>query len=165
MLPVTLAPEPLSRENFAPFGEVIECRGTEPTPMNGSRFALYSDLCRIDIDHGARIAVRIAKCLVATELPLRVAVMERHPLGSQAFVPLTPAPMVLVVAPPGITFCPRDLRAFVSDGAQGINYGRGTWHMPLIGFREGQRYLVIDRHGDGSNCESRELDCDIVISA
>ena len=84
--------------------------------------------------------------------------VERHPLGSQAFVPLTRCRMVVVVAPPGESVDPQDLRAFVTNGRQGINYHRGTWHMPLIAFDEGQEFLIVDRGGSEPNCEQHTLD-------
>ena len=91
-------------------------------------------------------------------LPLRVDKVERHPLGSQAFVPLARTVMVLVVAPPGEGVRADDLKAFVTNGRQGFNYHRGTWHMPLIGLEAGQEFLVVERGGDGSNCDVHEFD-------
>jgi ureidoglycolate lyase len=89
--------------------------------------------------------------------------VERHPLGSQAFVPLSPATMVVVVAPPGDAVRASDLRAFVSNGRQGINYHRGTWHMPLIAFEAGQEFLIIDRVGDVPNCDTCSLDASVML--
>jgi ureidoglycolate lyase len=89
--------------------------------------------------------------------------VERHPLGSQAFVPLSPCRMVIVVAPPGEGVDPGDLRAFVTSGRQGINYHRGTWHMPLIAFDAGQEFLVVDRRADMPNCEQHELDVVVML--
>jgi len=105
-----------------------------------------------------RVAVSIARCRVATSLPLRIDMVERHPLGSQAFVPLTPCRMIIVVAPPEESVEARDLRAFVSNGRQGVNYHRGTWHMPLIAFDAGQEFLIIDRASDVPNCDEHSLD-------
>jgi len=83
--------------------------------------------------------------------------VERHPLGSQAFIPLAEFPFVVVVAPPGESVARGDLCAFVTNGKQGINYHRGTWHMPLIALEAGQRFLVIERGGDESNCDEHSL--------
>jgi ureidoglycolate lyase len=79
--------------------------------------------------------------------------VERHPLSSQAFLPLAPTPFLVVVAPPGHTPDPGDLRAFVTRGQQGVNYARGTWHHPLIAFGRPGDFLVVDRGGDGENCD------------
>lgn len=154
----TLTPEPLTSERFAPFGDVIETslRGSEP--MNTARFERFDDLCNIDIATGGRVSVSIARCRTATKLPLQLDMVERHPLGSQAFIPLGPCEMIIVVAPPRESVDVDDLRAFVTNRRQGFNYRRGTWHMPLISFVEGQEYLVIDRAGSEPNCEEHTLD-------
>ena len=100
----------------------------------------------------------IARCRVATSLPYRIDMVERHPHGSQAFVPLKPCRLVIVVAPPVETVDVQDLRAFVTNGQQGVNYRPGTWHMPLIAFEEGQEFLIIDREADAPNCDEHWLD-------
>ncbi len=86
--------------------------------------------------------------------------MERHPLGSQAFVPLAKISFVVVVAPAGEWVRAEDLRAFVTDGTQGVNYFRGTWHMPLIALEAGQSFLVIDRGDEGPDANPN---CDEVL--
>ena len=129
--------------------------------MNDARFERFDDLCNVDVD--GRVAVSVARCRTATALPYRFDIVERHPLGSQAFVPLTPAEFVVVVAPPAASVDARDLRAFVTNGKQGINYHRGTWHMPLIAFEAGQRFLVIDRAGETPNCDEHTLDESVLL--
>lgn len=154
---IRLQPEPLSRDGFAPYGDVIESAAASTAAMNAARFERFDDLCRVETQDNARVAVSIARCLVANTLPYRIDMVERHPLGSQAFVPLTAAKMVVVVAPPGAAVRASDLRAFVTNGRQGINYHRGTWHMPLIAFTAGQEFLIIDRVGDVPNCDECSL--------
>lgn len=153
---VTLRPLPLTTERFAPFGDVIETVNTRRGSMNESRFDRFDDLACIDVDD--RVSISIARSRSATSLPYRFEVVERHPRGSQAFVPLDPFRFVVVVAPPGEAVEARDLQAFVTNGRQGINYRRGTWHMPLIALEAGQRFLVIDRASDGPNCDEHVLD-------
>ncbi len=75
-----------------------------------------------------------------------------------SYSPLSPCKMVVVVAPPEESVDAGDLRAFVTNGRQGINYHRGTWHMPLIAFDAGQEFLIIDRAGDVPNCDEHSLD-------
>jgi ureidoglycolate lyase len=154
---ITLVPEPLTRERFAPFGDVIEASQDHPNAMNEARFERFNDLCDVDLG-GGDVSISVTRCRAATSLPLRVDLVERHPLGSQAFVPLSPCRMVVVVAPPGEGVSATDLRAFVTNGRQGINYHRGTWHMPLIAFEAGQEFLIVDRGGHEANCEVHELD-------
>jgi ureidoglycolate lyase len=156
-----LEPVPLTPERFAPYGDVIETSAHVHEAMNEARFERFDDLCNIDVD--GRVAVSVARCRTATALPYRFDIVERHPLGSQAFVPLTPVEFVVVVAPPAETVDASDLRAFVTNGRQGINYHRGTWHMPLIAFEAGQRFLVIDRAGDTPNCDEHTLDESVLL--
>jgi len=162
---LSLRPEPLTSERFAPYGDVIESVPDKVAAMNEARFQRFDDLCNIDIASGGRVAVSIARCRAPTRLPLRLDMVERHPLGSQAFVPLTPCRMVVVVAPPGESVAAEDLRAFVSNGRQGINYHRGTWHMPLIAFDAGQEFLIVDRGGDEPNCEQHTLETAVMLEA
>lgn len=160
---ITLKPEPLTRERFAPYGDVIEASMNRTEAMNAERFQRFDDLCKVDMQDDGRVAVSIARCRVATSLPLRIDMVERHPLGSQAFMPLTPCRMIVVVAPPEESVDASDLRAFVTNGRQGINYRRGTWHMPLIAFDAGREFLIIDREADTPNCDTHDLDEPVML--
>jgi ureidoglycolate lyase len=159
---ISLAPVPLTPERFAPYGDVIEASAGTVSPMNDARFERFDNLCNVDLD-GGDVAISVTRCRTPTLLPLRIDQVERHPLGSQAFVPLSRATMVIVVAPPGESVSANDLRAFVTNGRQGINYRRGTWHMPLIGLEAGQEFLVVDRGGDDANCEVHEFDETVIL--
>ncbi len=154
---------PLTRERFAPFGDVIEASRGRASDMNEARFDRYADLCNVDVD--GRVSVDVVRCRTATALPLCVDRLERHPLGSQAFVPLQPCETVIVVAPPGEHVDAADLRAFVTQPRQGFNYHRGTWHMPLIAFAVGQEFLVVDRGGAEDNVEEIFLDDFVMLEA
>ena len=131
--------------------------------MNAARFERFDDLCDVDAGVDGRVRLSIARCRIATQLPYCFDVVERHPLGSQAFVPLAPTRFVVVVAPPGESVEPEDLRAFVTNGRQGVNYRPGTWHMPLIAFEAGQEFLVVDRGGDARNCDEHTLDQRVLL--
>ena len=89
--------------------------------------------------------------------------MERHPLGSQAFIPLSKNPYLVLVAPRG-EFNPRGLCAFLAEGGQGVNYAKGVWHHALVALGEVSEFIVIDRGGSGSNCEEVRLAESITIS-
>lgn len=162
---ITLKAEPLTKERFAIYGDVVETARESSDGMNEARFERFDDLCHVDLINDGQIAVSIARCRTPTSLPLRLEMIERHPLGSQAFIPLSPCKMVVVVAPPGESVDAGELRAFVSNGRQGINYRRGTWHMPLISLQEGQEYLIIDRGGNEPNCDQHTLDEIIFLEA
>jgi ureidoglycolate lyase len=162
---ISLRPEPLTSDRFAPYGDIIEAALDKSAAMNAARFERFDDLCKVDIAKGGHLAMSVARCRTPTALPLRVDTVERHPLGSQAFVPLQRCRIVIVVAPPGESVDAGDLRAFVTNGKQGFNYHRGTWHMPLIAFDAGQEFLIVDRAGKESNCEEYTLDDVVMLEA
>jgi len=160
---ITLVPKLLTSERFAPFGDVIESVVDRTAAMNAERFERFDDLCKLDMADDGRVAVSIARCRVATALPYRLDMVERHPLGSQAFVPLGPSRIIVVLAPPEESVEVSDLCAFVTNGRQGINYHLGTWHMPLIAFESGQEFLIIDRAADQPNCDTHSLDEPVML--
>ena len=142
--------ESLTREGFAPFGDVIDTEGGQPFPINQGTTQRYHDLARVVAQgENARVLVNL---FVAEPrpAPLTVSMLERHPLGSQAFYPLQNEEWLVVV---GTSPSPDALRVFRASGRQGVNYAPGTWHHPLIVFRPGSRFLVVDRGGDGNNLE------------
>jgi ureidoglycolate lyase len=143
---VTLTPKPLARLEFSPFGEVIETAGRYHFSTNFGFAERFHRLASIDCiaERGEPIiSVFSAK---PWPMPIEIKLLERHPISSQAFVPLTGARFLVVVAESHKRPAPQDIRAFVSDGRQGINYGRGTWHHPLLALSEGD-FLVVDRAG------------------
>ena len=154
-----IRPQPLTADAFALFGDVVQSAAVSDKGMNDARFARFDDLVGLDIatEPPGRASISIARCNTPSALPYRVVMMERHPLGSQAFIPLQEFEFVVVVAPPGDTLDESRIHAFRSNGRQGINYRRGTWHMPLIALQKGQKFLVIDRLGEGNNCEQVDL--------
>ncbi len=157
MAPFTLRIEPLTAGKFAPFGDVIDAAAAAAEAMNGGTFERFNDLAKVDVASG-RTRVGITRALKAASLPHTFDLVERHPIGSQAFIPLAPFAFVVVVAPPGESVRPEDLRAFVTNGTQGVNYARGVWHMPLIALEAGQAFLVIDRGDDRlPNCDELRL--------
>jgi len=162
-----LKPLPLTAERFAPFGDVIETSVTSTQGMNDARFERFDDLADINVDTGkdGHVAISIARSKTPTVFPHRFDMVERHPLGSQAFIPLEPYSFTIVVAPPGESVDIDDLQAFVTNGKQGINYHRGTWHMPLISAEEGQRFLIVDRAPGDGNCEEVILDQAVILGA
>ena len=147
VLPVEL----LTRAAFAPFGDAIEADGAEHFQINAGTTTRFHDLARVDVGaEGGHTLVNIFRAR-PLPMPLTVAMMEKHPFGSQAFVPLDAAPFLVVVAPPGEAVAPQDLRAFLAGAGQGVNYARGVWHHPVIALGRETDFLVIDRGGPGDN--------------
>lgn len=155
MKPVLLKLEPLTAGAFAPFGEVIQRNGAVPETINYGKTRKYADLARIETGEG-RPAIHLYRS-EATGLPIIVERLERHPLGSQAFMPLHDRPFPVIVAPAGDRPLVEDIRGFISNGEQGINYCKGVWHHYQISLGGPAEYLVIDRKG-GGNFEEWVLD-------
>jgi ureidoglycolate lyase len=147
--PRELAVEALTADAFAPFGEVVES-GSAPELINEGTARQYADVAALEFDGGRpRVSIYRAE---ARSMPLAIAMLERHPLGSQLFMPLSAEPFVVVVAPTAPVPERRAVRAFLTNGRQGVNYRRGTWHHSLIALSAGE-FLVLDRGGPGANCE------------
>lgn len=152
-----LVVEPLSRRGFAPFGDVIETDGAEHFTINQGQAERYHDLADIQFaGTGARPVMSIFRGW-PVQLPLHITLLERHPMGSQAFVPLQRRPYLIVVAPRGDDPEAAGLRAFWGRASQGVNYHSGVWHHPLLALGEISDFLVIDRAGPGRNCEEWTL--------
>jgi ureidoglycolate lyase len=146
-----LVVEPLTPEAFAPFGEVI-APGAARTEyeINEGTSQRFHALGRVECD-GGQAVISIFRAQPRT-LPFEVRMLERHPLGTQAFMPLSDAPYLVVVAadpsaPP---------RAFLAR-RQGVNFRRGTWHHPLLALEGTSDFLVVDREGADANCDEAVL--------
>lgn len=158
--PNTLTIEALTAEAFRPFGDVIEASDAAHHFTINQGFAeRYHDLAQVDTAEGGHTVVSLFKAL-PRRFPLAITVMERHLLGSQAFVALAPVPFLVVVAPPGDAPGPQGIRCFLAGPGQGVNYARGTWHHPLIALDAPGDFLVIDRAGPAC-----EVDCEEVALA
>ncbi len=144
LLPVSA----LTAGAFAPFGQIIECEGHADYEVNGGTSRRYSDLAQLESDPAGRLALSIF-CAQPRQEPLLLTSLERHPLGSQAFMPLGEQTFLVVVADRPT---PDRLQAFISNGRQGVNFRRGVWHHPLLALST-CRFLVADRLGPGNNCE------------
>ena len=147
-----LRPQALTAEAFAAFGDVVEA-GANFELINHGTTRQFADLAKIDVDaDGGRPHVSIYRT-TPYELPLTICMLERHPHSSQLFMPLSGEPFLVVVAPAGADPDVPSVRAFVTDGRQGVNYRRGTWHHPMIALGDPSEFLVIDRAGRGRNCD------------
>jgi ureidoglycolate lyase len=153
-----LYPEPLTREAFAPFGDVIETEGAKSIPINQGTTDRYHDLAGVDVEElQGRTLINIFRCR-PRDYPLEITMMERHPISSQAFVPLDNIPYLVVVAAKETAPLKSDLRVFLASGKQGINYHRGVWHHPLLTLEKESDFLIVDRGGEGHNLDEVDLE-------
>lgn len=149
--------QPLTPEAFAPFGDVIDTRTAEYFHINAGRTRRYHDLAKVETlgdEAHALISIFVSQPVA---MPLALDFLERHPLGSQAFMPLDRRPYLVVVAPIGERVRARDLHAFLARGDQGVNYHAGVWHHALLALDAESDFLVVDRGGPGDNCETYGL--------
>ena len=148
---------PLTRDAFAPFGDVLDTDWDNHYPINAGKCERYHDLCKVEAEGpGARVLVSIFKG-TPYDFPLKLAMVERHPLGSQAFMPLSPAPFLVVVCQ-DTQDGPGEPHAFVTQPGQGVNYRRNLWHGVLTPIGAPQDFLVVDRGGEGNNLEEHHFD-------
>jgi len=152
-----LAVLPLTAEAFAPFGDVIQTEGRGHYPINAGKVQRFHDLASVDTaEAGGQPGISL---FVAQpyEMPLELVYVERHPLSSQAFIPLDDRPFLVIVAPADAEPSLATLRAFVTNGRQGVNYARGVWHHVLIAVGRQQTFAIVDRIGTGPNCDRFDL--------
>lgn len=149
----SLSPEPLTSHAFATFGDVIAADPARALPINYGFTTRFDDLARVEVGDG-RPAVSIFRSRPLDPPVLKL--FERHPLGSQAFVPLSGRPFLVAVAPPGV-FDPGAVRLFRAAPGQGVNYAPGVWHHFLLALEAQSDFLVIDRAGPGGNLDEVEL--------
>ena len=152
----TLVAEALTAEAFAPWGDVIEASGTS-FPINGGMCDRFHDRARMEFE-GGRAGVSLGWGR-PYPLPLAFRLVERHPLGSQAFLPMSEEPFLVVVAPdeggrPGRP------RAFITRPGQGVNYLRNVWHGVLTPLGRPGLFAIVDRIGEGVNLEEHLYDAD-----
>ena len=141
---------PLSATAFAPYGDVIELAGAPDKLINQGMCGRHHDLAKMDFSNGrAGISLFDAK---ARHLPYLVDMVERHPEGSQAFIPITQTRFLVVVAE-DMAGKPVNLKVFITAPGQSINLHRNVWHGVLAPFEKPGVFAVVDRIGDGANLE------------
>ncbi|KOR22357.1 ureidoglycolate lyase [Burkholderia cenocepacia] len=150
--------ERLTREAFAPFGDVIALEGARHFPINGGTTERFHDLATIDVcADGGRPLVSVFRAQPRA-VPVAVTLMERHPHGSQAFIPLAAVSRYAIVVAPAGEFRPDAMRAFLAEGWQGVNYAKGVWHHPLLALDAVSDFVIVDRGGPQPNCDEIPLE-------
>lgn len=146
----TIKAQPINPEAFAPFGELLTPRVTADRMINEGRCERHHALVTVE-RHGGEAIISIFRS-EPVSLPYDCLLLERHPLGSQAFMPLGPDPWLSVVAPDQ-DGTPGTPMAFIVPAGMGINLRAGVWHGVLTPLDRAADFLVVDRDGDGVNLE------------
>jgi ureidoglycolate lyase len=146
---------PLTPEGFAPFGDVLDCAGKPDRLINQGLCGRYHDRARLDFDDG-RAGISLFHAEIR-ELPLTLDMVERHPQGSQAFLPMSEDPFLVVVSHDE-NGRPGQPMAFLTAPLQGVNFHRGTWHGVLTPLSGSGIFAVVDRIGEGANLEEHWFD-------
>lgn len=159
-----IVPKELTRETFAAFGDVLECEGLEPALINHGLTRKYAPLSVLDIDPGGQVQLALYRSQ-AVELPFRLRELERHPLSSQAFVPLHDRPFPVVVARAGDAPAAADVCAFLTNGHQGVSLMPGVWHHHQLTLGVESDYLVAERGSGEGNLDLLPLDEELYLGA
>ncbi len=151
---------PISQAAFEPFGEVIEIGTVPPLTINEGLCLRFTDLARLD-QEGGRIGLSLFQADLR-DMPYRCTLLERHPLGSQCFIPMSQARFLVLVAPDA-GGRPGPVSAFIAAGGVAVNIARNTWHGVLAPIAGSGLFAVIDRIGEGRNLEEHRLEEPILI--
>ncbi|WP_386629475.1 ureidoglycolate lyase [Sulfitobacter geojensis] len=147
--------EPLSAAAFAPFGDVLDASGTPDKIINAGLCGRHHDRAHLDFGPEGRAGISIFNA-EARSLPYELTLLERHPDGSQAFLPMTANPFLVIVAADE-NGTPGTPRAFMTAPHQGINFHRGIWHGVLTPLSAPGLFAVVDRIGNTANLEEVSL--------
>ena len=157
MIEKIIIPKKITKQNFSSYGDIISTEGITPIDINAGYAKRYDNLANINTskENGESI-VSIFSAIKRT-FPMKIDMMEKHPLGSQAFIPMKETIFLVFVAPSGDKPDLDKLESFIIPKGIGINYNPGIWHFPLIS-TEDMNFLVVDRKGSGDNLVIENLE-------
>ena len=150
---ITIIPKPITKENFSKFGDMITTDDLKPIEINNGYAKRFDGIANLNTskDNG-----------VSRSFPMKIDMMEKHPLGSQAFIPMKETTFLVFVAPEGEKPDLNKIESFIVPPGIGVNYKIGIWHFPLIS-TEDMNFLVVDRKGSGENLDIFNLDKEKII--
>ena len=150
MIEKIVTPKSLTKENFSQFGDIISTKDINPIKINNGYAKRYDNIANLDtLKNDGETTISIFSALKRT-FPMKIDMMEKHPLGSQAFIPMKETTFIVLVAPKGKKPNINKIKSFIVPKQTGINYKPGIWHFPLISTKN-MNFLVIDRKGIGNN--------------
>jgi len=152
-----ISPEPINNLNFSEFGEVITTKDIKPLNINNGYAQRFDGIANLDTkEQNGETTISIFSAL-KRNFPMKIDMMEKHPLGSQAFIPMKETTFLVLVAPKGEKPVIEKIKSFIVPPGNGVNYKAGTWHFPLIS-TEDMNFLVVDRKGSGNNLVIENLE-------
>ena len=145
----------LNKDQFEPFGDIIDTKQQLPFEINNGNCFRYNNLAKLSFNKG-QAGISLFKSKKIT-LPYSFNFMEKHPLGSQAFIPVFGCRFIVIVANE-VNGLPSDPTAFITTHGQGVNYHKDIWHGVLAPIDDDAIFTVIDWIGDGNNLETYTFD-------
>ena len=157
MIEKTITPVPITKKNFAKYGDMISTKDIKPLEINNGYAKRYDGIANLNTSSkNGETTISIFSAL-KRNFPMKIDMMEKHPLGSQAFIPMKETTFLVFVAPKEEKLDLNKIEAFIIPPGIGVNYSPGTWHFPLIS-TEDMNFLVVDRKGSGDNLVIENLD-------
>ena len=145
-----IQPIPITKENFSKFGQLITTENIKPLEINNGYAKRFDEVAKLDTSNENGETVISIFSALKRSFPMKVDMMEKHPLGSQAFIPMKETTFLTFVAPEGEKPNLEKVECFIVPKGKGVNYKAGVWHFPLIA-TEDMDFLVVDRIGSGEN--------------
>ena len=147
---IIIKPKKITRKNFQKFGDLISIKKIKPININNGYAKRFDNLCKINTSSKKGKTIMSIFSAKKRKFPMNIKMMEKHPLGSQAFIPMKETTFLVFVAPKGKRPNTKKIESFIVPKQTGINYKPGIWHFPLISSKN-MNFLVIDRKGIGNN--------------
>ncbi len=147
---IVIKPKKITDKNFKKFGDLISTRKSKPIKINAGYAKRFDNLCRINTSLKKGNTIMSIFSAKKRKFPMNIKMMEKHPLGSQAFIPMTETTFLVFVAPKSKKPNIKKIKSFIVPKQTGVNYKPGIWHFPLISTKN-MNFLVIDRKGIGNN--------------
>ena len=147
---IIIKPKKITRKNFQKYGDLISAKKKKSININDGYAKRFDNLCRINTSSKKGKTIMSIFSAKKRKFPMNIKMMEKHPLGSQAFVPMNETTFLVFVAPKGKRPNTKKIESFIVPKQTGINYKPGIWHFPLISSKN-MNFLVIDRKGIGNN--------------
>ena len=159
---ITVNPKLITKENFSKFGDVITTDDIKPLEINEGYAKRFDGIANLNTSKNNGETTICIFSALKRSFPMKIDMMEKHPLGSQAFVPMKETTFLVFVAPEGSKPNLMEAEAFIVPPGIGVNYNPGTWHFPLIA-TEDMNFLVVDRKGSGDNLVIENLNKEEVV--